>query len=74
MTANAVPRDRPVAIGDIRQKLSEIRSVTESGAETAKQSSVAVAVAVVAVVVVVAFVLGNRRGKKRRTIVEVRRI
>jgi hypothetical protein len=66
--------DGPISRGDIEAKLGQIRDATESGADGARGMGVAVGVAVAAAVVVVAFWLGNRRGRKRRTIVEVRRV
>jgi hypothetical protein len=66
--------NRPITHADVEAKLGQIRDATESGGEAAKSVGLAVGVAVVALVVVGAFLLGSRRGKKRRTIVEVRRV
>jgi hypothetical protein len=66
--------DRPITRSDIEAKLREIQRTTETGAEAAKGAGVAVGAAGAAVVVVLVFLLGRRSGKKRRTIVEVRRI
>jgi hypothetical protein len=66
--------NRPITRADVEAKLGQIRDATESGAGTTKNVGLVVGVAVVALVVVGAFLLGSRRGKKRRTIVEVRRV
>jgi hypothetical protein len=70
----SLPADRPITRSDLESKLGQIRDATDSGAGSARGVGVAVGVAVVAVVVVAAFFLGNRRGRRRRTIVEVRRV
>ena len=59
---------------DIEAKLRELRGEVDSVGQRAKGGAV-VAGAVVAVAVVAAvYLLGRRRGKKRTTIVEVRRV
>lgn len=63
----------PITRDHIEAKFRDIQREVE-GVETEARSTAALAVAVVAVgVVVVAFALGRRRGRKRRTIVEIRR-
>jgi len=66
--------ERPIARSDIEAKLREIQKATEAGADAAKGAGVAASAAVAGVVVVLVFLLGRRSGKKRRTIVEVRRV
>jgi hypothetical protein len=64
----------PITRDDIEAKFREIQGEAEA-VETEARDYVALAVAAVAVTVVVAaFLLGSRRGKKRRAIVEIRRI
>lgn len=63
----------PITRDHIEAKFRDIQREVE-GVETEARSYVAVTVAAVAVgVVVVAFALGRRRGRKRRTILEIRR-
>jgi hypothetical protein len=66
--------DRAITPADIEGKFREI--LGEVGEiETEARDRLGMVVAAVAVgVVVLAFVLGNRRGKKRRTVVEIRRV
>lgn len=64
----------PITRDDIESKFRDIQGEVET-METEARDYLGMAVAAVAVtVVVVAFVLGNRRGKKRRTVVEIRRV
>ncbi|MDQ3384460.1 MAG: hypothetical protein M3503_00370 [Actinomycetota bacterium] len=66
--AGTVTRD------DIEAKLRELRGEVDSVGERAKGGVVVVgAVAAVAILATV-YLLGRRRGKKRTTIVEVRRV
>ena len=69
-----VSEGKTVSRDDIEAKLREIRGDVDSVGENAKQYAL-IAGAVVAVVVVgLAFTLGKRKGKKKRTVVEVRRV
>jgi hypothetical protein len=63
-----------VTRADIEAKLQEIRGVTDTSTEVAQQAVKPALIAVGVAVVVVAFLLGRRRGRRRSTIVEVRRI
>ena len=63
-----------VTRGDIEAKLREIRGLTDTTTEVAQEAAKPVLVILGVGVVVVAFLLGRRRGRKRSTIVEVRRI
>lgn len=68
MTQGRITRDH------IEAGFRDIQREVE-GVEDETRSYVGLAVAAVAVsVVVVAFALGRRRGRKRRTIVEIRRV
>jgi LPXTG-motif cell wall-anchored protein len=65
---------RPISRSDIEAKLREIQGEANTTGESAKSIAlIGGAIAVVAVIGV-AFVLGRRRGKKKTTIVEVRRV
>ena len=64
----------PISRDDIEAKFRSIQDEVGSMEEEARDY-LGMAVAAVAVtIVVVAFVLGSRRGRKRRTVVEIRRI
>jgi hypothetical protein len=66
--------DRPVTRADLEAKLHELRGATAPGAEKARGIGLGALVVGGVLLVLVAYLLGRRRGRKRRTIVEVRRV
>jgi len=73
MTATAT-RDADITRADIETKLREIRGeVDEVGTSARNVGMIVGAVAVVAVVGAV-YLFGRRRGRKEKTVVEIRRI
>lgn len=73
-TPSGVNGSAPITRDDIEAKFRAIQGEVEAIEEEAGDI-VTIAIAAVAVtVVVLAFVLGTRRGRKRRTVVEIRRI
>ncbi|MCA1845622.1 MAG: hypothetical protein LC792_20995 [Actinobacteria bacterium] len=60
--------------GDIEAKLRAIRDDIEPVGEQAKGGLMAVAPVLVAIVVIGAYILGKRSGKKRRAVIEIRRL
>ena len=73
MTASPAPPGR-ITRADIEAKLRAMRGEVEQTAEAAKGPLLAVAGGVAAAVVVVAFLLGKRRGRRKSTVVEIRRV
>jgi MYXO-CTERM domain-containing protein len=69
-----VDPQKPVTRADIEAKLAEIRGVTDDTTEVAGEAAKTGLVVAAVGIVVVAFLLGRRRGRKKSTIVEVRRI
>ncbi len=59
---------------DIEAKFREIQGDVEAVEDEARDYAGLAIAAVAVTVVVVAFLLGSRRGRKRRAIVEIRRI
>lgn len=59
---------------DLEAKMRELQGGVEGKAEEAKSTIVTVAAVAAVVVIAVAFLAGRRKGKKRTTVVEVRRI
>lgn len=59
---------------DIEAKLREMRGDVEQTAEAAKVPILAIAAGVAGLVVIAAFLLGKRRGRRRSTVVEIRRV
>ena len=63
-----------ISRSDIEAKLKAIRDDIELVGDQAKGGLMAVAPIVVAVIVIGAYVLGKRSGKKRRAVIEIRRL
>jgi hypothetical protein len=63
-----------VEISDIRAKLGEIRGEVDETTERAKPIALYGAVGATVVVIVIAFWLGRRRGRRKSTWVEIRRL
>lgn len=63
-----------VEIGDIQAKLEEIQGETTEAVERSRSMVVAGAVAAGVVLVAAAFLLGRRRGRRKSTWVEIRRL
>lgn len=66
--------EKPITRADIEAKLGQIKAVTEAPADQAKNMGLAIGVAVVAVVVIGAFLVGRRRGRRRRGIIVIRQV
>lgn len=64
----------PVTKGDIERKFRQLQGGVNETAETAKSYALAVGAAVVVGVAAIAFFAGRRRGKKKTTVVEIRRV
>ena len=64
----------PIRRSDIEDKLREIRGEVDSTATAAKPAAIAVAGVAVVLLVGAAYFLGRRKGKKKSTVVEIRRV
>ena len=71
MTGNGSGR---ITRADIEAKLRAIRDDIEPVGEQAKGGLMAAAPVVVAVLVIGAYLLGKRSGKKRRAVIEIKRL
>lgn len=69
---NALPKE--ITRRDLESKFRELQGGVESAGESAKSYALVVGAVAVVAVVGVAYFLGRRRGKKRSTVVEVRRL
>jgi hypothetical protein len=74
MATAVAHRAGPVTRADIESKLRELQGEVEEGKQTAMSYALAVGAVIVVGITLSAFLFGRRRGKKRTTIVEVRRI
>ena len=70
---DAPPGDR-VTRADIEAKFGELQGDVETAGEAAKGVGMAVAGVAVVVVISLVFLLGKRRGKRKTTTVEIRRV
>jgi len=69
-----VPAEGDVSPADIRAKLAQIDSSFQQTTKAAAPIGLAVGAGAVLVMIVVVFAIGKRRGAKRSTVVEIRRI
>ena len=65
---------KPITRADIEAKLAEIGGELDETVSNSKQMAITAGAVAVAVVIAAVFLLGRRRGKKLRTIVEIRRV
>ena len=68
------PTTGEIGKDDIRAKFTELKNSLDDTAESARTPLLTTGVAVLVVLVVLAFLLGRRRGRSSRTVVEVRRV
>lgn len=64
----------PINRSDIEAKLREIKGEVDTQADAAKPIGLAVGVVVAVGVVSLVFLYGKRKGKKKTTVVEIRRV
>ena len=69
-----VTPDRKITRDDIEAKLKELQGEVGDKAEAAKIPAIAIAVGVVVLSIAAAYVLGRRKGKRRNTVLEIRRL
>lgn len=73
MSAQATP-SHPITRDDLELKLRQIQGEVDETKQSAQSTLVTVGAVVAVAVIAMAFLAGRRKGKKRTTIVEVRRI
>ena len=66
--------ERTITRDDIESKLREIRGEVETTGNNVKTYAIAAGAVVAVAVVALAFTLGKRKGKRKTTVVEVRRV
>lgn len=66
--------DKRISKADIQAKLEELRGDIDQGVDQARNVTKMVGAVAVGVIVVAAFLYGRRRGRRRQTIVEIRRV
>jgi signal transduction histidine kinase len=73
-TATSEDRTEPVTRDDLEAKLRELKGEVDDTAKAATGVVVAVAAVTVVGVVAIAFLIGKRKGRKKTTVVEIRRV
>ena len=73
MTATDKPAD-PITPDDLKASFQKLKDDIDTRADNTKSKAVPIAAAAAVAVVVVVFLIGRRVGKKKSTIVEIRRI
>ena len=63
-----------ISRGDIESKLREIRGEVDAVGESSKTIALAAGAAVAVAVVSLAYLMGKRKGKRKTTVVELRRV
>ena len=66
--------DGKITRDDLEAKLRELKDDVDETAESAKSYAAAAAVAVGLLIFAVAFAAGKKRGRRKSTVVEIRRI
>ena len=74
MSAAAVHPKTPITRDDLESKLRELQGEVDDTKESAQSTILTIGAVVVVGIIAIAFLAGRRKGKKRTTIVEVRRI
>lgn len=70
----AEKQPKPISRDDIENKFRELQGEFDVVTDDVRSYAATIGAVVIVTVVVVAFWLGRRRGKKTRTVVEIRRI
>lgn len=74
MSPPSVDPTKPVQRSDIESKLNEIRGEVDSTATAARPAAIAIAGVAAVLVLGAVYLLGRRKGKKKSTVVEIRRV
>jgi len=73
MAASRAPYDR-ITRDDLEDKFRELEGGAREQAESARSTVVTAGVVAALVLLLLAFLLGTRKGRKRSTVVEIRRV
>ena len=73
MATPGAPRDR-ITREDLEDKFRELEGDAREQVESARSTAITAGVVAVIVLLLIAFLLGRRKGAKRSTVVEIRRV
>ncbi|MEA2704596.1 MAG: hypothetical protein QOJ69_2378 [Actinomycetota bacterium] len=74
MAAAANPAPGRITRADIEAKLRELRGDVEDTGEVVKEAGKGLAIGGIILLLILVFLLGKRRGRRKSTVVEIRRI
>ncbi|MBS1847426.1 MAG: hypothetical protein JST73_04030 [Actinobacteria bacterium] len=74
MSDQTATTGQKVTPDDLRAKFRELQGEVDSTADAAKSTAVTAGAVVATALVLGVFLLGRRRGRKRSTVVEIRRV
>jgi hypothetical protein len=76
MAPPSTPTDRPTRItrDDLEDKLRELEGGAREQAESARSTAITAGAVAAVLLLLLAFLLGTRKGRKRSTVVEIRRV
>jgi hypothetical protein len=67
-------RQQRITPADLEAKFRELKSDVDETTATAKSYVVPAGIGIAIVVILIAFLLGKRRGRRKSTVVEIRRL
>jgi tetrahydromethanopterin S-methyltransferase subunit F len=73
MAVSRTSSDR-ITRDDLEDKFRELESGVVEHAESARSTVLAAGIVAAVILLVIAFLLGSRKGRKRSTVVEIRRV
>jgi hypothetical protein len=74
MSVRPAAPDGKITRDDIESKLRELQGEVTERAEVTKVPALAIAIGAAFVAIAAAYVLGRRRGRRRQTVLEIRRL
>ena len=73
MTTSGAPQDR-ITRADLEDKFRELEGDAREQVESARSTAITAGVVAALLLLLIAFLLGTRKGRKRSTVVEIRRV
>jgi hypothetical protein len=64
----------PITRADLEAKFREVQGGTQAGADAARGTGKLIGIAGAGAGLLVAYLIGRRRGRKRRTFIEIKRV
>jgi len=68
------PDKKPITRADIEAKVNEVKDVVDHEVDNVRGMAIGIGIGAVVILVLATFLLGRRRGKRLKTIVEIRRV